>query len=349
LLVRGPANWPKDGIAPLEGVVETDWSEAPFTMNWKMTRPVHRVIFEEGEPIALLVPQRRGELEKFQPELRAIEDVPELHQGYQQWLQSRKSFIAGLCRPGSEEVKQGWQKHYFQGVHLNRTAAPKHQTKLKLKDFVDRRSETDSPDGPYLKRRFLSPAECTTVVEVIRRYARGEPGLKAAVHNHFRIEIPARYVYAQGLKEAALLLSQIRDRCHREIMAAFSLQDLVYPAYMMLKSNYPGDAHVRHADSKRYDPSALAWVANHTPYCVISACMYLNSCGHDFTGGELVFPKHGLTIPPEPGLLVAFPSDEHFEHEVWPIASGQRYSILLWFTHDPALAEPELVPAEVSA
>jgi hypothetical protein len=48
-------------------------------------------------------------------------------------------------------------------------------------------------------------------------------------------------------------------------------------------------------------------------------------------------------------LLVAFPSDERFEHEVWPIASGQRHSILLWFTHDPALAEPQLVSAEVSA
>ena len=37
LLVRGPANVIKDGIAPLEGIVETDWAEATFTMNWKMT------------------------------------------------------------------------------------------------------------------------------------------------------------------------------------------------------------------------------------------------------------------------------------------------------------------------
>jgi hypothetical protein len=146
LLVRGPANWPKDGIYPLEGVVETDWSEATFTMNWKMTRPVQRVIFDEGEPIALLVPQRRGELETFQPEIRAIEDVPELHQGYQQWSQSRDSFNAGLRQPGSKEVKQGWQKHYFQGVHLTKTPGPEHQTKLKLRDFVDRRSKTDSTE-----------------------------------------------------------------------------------------------------------------------------------------------------------------------------------------------------------
>src|SRR5581483_1718405 len=36
LLVRGPANYPKDGASPLEGIVETDWTEATFTMNWKL-------------------------------------------------------------------------------------------------------------------------------------------------------------------------------------------------------------------------------------------------------------------------------------------------------------------------
>lgn len=45
LLVRGPANWPRDGIAALEGVVEADWSDATFTMNWQMTRPRHAVTF----------------------------------------------------------------------------------------------------------------------------------------------------------------------------------------------------------------------------------------------------------------------------------------------------------------
>jgi hypothetical protein len=52
LLVRGPANWPKDGIQALEGIVETDWADATFTMNWQMTRPHFTVIFEAGEPIA---------------------------------------------------------------------------------------------------------------------------------------------------------------------------------------------------------------------------------------------------------------------------------------------------------
>jgi hypothetical protein len=39
LWVKGPPNQPQDGIAPLEGIIETDWSPSTFTMNWKFTRP----------------------------------------------------------------------------------------------------------------------------------------------------------------------------------------------------------------------------------------------------------------------------------------------------------------------
>ena len=37
LLARGPANRPKAGVSPLEGLVETDWAVATFTMNWQLT------------------------------------------------------------------------------------------------------------------------------------------------------------------------------------------------------------------------------------------------------------------------------------------------------------------------
>jgi hypothetical protein len=72
LLVRGPANWPKDGVYPLEGLVEMDWSVATFTVNWKLTQPNKPKEFDAGEPICMLVPQRRGELESFRAEIRDI-------------------------------------------------------------------------------------------------------------------------------------------------------------------------------------------------------------------------------------------------------------------------------------
>lgn len=60
LYVKGPANMPKDGICPLESIVEADSAEATFTMNWKVTRAHHPIYFEQNEPIAMVFPIFRG-------------------------------------------------------------------------------------------------------------------------------------------------------------------------------------------------------------------------------------------------------------------------------------------------
>jgi hypothetical protein len=138
LLVRGPANWPKEGAYALEGVVEADWATVTFTMNWKMLAVGRPVIFEQSEPICMLVPQRRGELEAFRPEVRDVRDDPETDGALRLWKEDRDRFLAELRVPDSEAVKQGWQKHYFRGTSPDGTAAPAHQTRLQVREFDDR-------------------------------------------------------------------------------------------------------------------------------------------------------------------------------------------------------------------
>jgi LPS sulfotransferase NodH len=137
LHVRGPANWPKDGICALEGIVESDWLESTFTMNWKMTRPNHKVVFEADEPVAMISPVRRGQLEQFTPIIRPLDQNPELSEKYRIWAKSRETFNADLKVTGSGANKAGWQKDYMRGRSLNGEAAPEHQTGLELKDFVE--------------------------------------------------------------------------------------------------------------------------------------------------------------------------------------------------------------------
>jgi hypothetical protein len=138
LLARGPANWPKDGIAPLEGLVETDWSTATFTANWKLTRPDHTVEFEIGEPVALLVPQPRRALERFQPVLLSMDAEPHIATSYRGWANSRAEFNADLLIPGSAAQERGWQRDYFRGRAPDGTTAPDHQLRLRLPPFVGR-------------------------------------------------------------------------------------------------------------------------------------------------------------------------------------------------------------------
>jgi hypothetical protein len=138
LLVRGPANWPRDGVSPLEGLVETDWTPATFTMNWQLTRPDFPVLFRAGEPICMIVPQRRGELEAFHPQTFDIHTVPEIAAANREWRAGRMRFLAELPVPGSDAHRAKWQKDYFRGRTLDGSPAPEHQTKLKLRLFEPR-------------------------------------------------------------------------------------------------------------------------------------------------------------------------------------------------------------------
>jgi predicted 2-oxoglutarate/Fe(II)-dependent dioxygenase YbiX len=59
----------------------------------------------------------------------------------------------------------------------------------------------------------------------------------------------------------------------------------------------------------------------------ISVVLYLND---DFTGGDLIFPAYNLKIRPKPGLLVAFPSSQHYAHIAEAVKTGHRYVIVTW-------------------
>lgn len=146
LHVRGPANWPKDGIAALEGIVETDWAYTTFTMNWKITRPGQPITFEANEPIAMIVPVKRHEIERFRPEIRSITVDPAWEAGYREWSNSRSRFNNALKTGEAHAVAVGWQRHYFRGVTLEGEKAPEHQTALSLAGFTDKRNSRDSAD-----------------------------------------------------------------------------------------------------------------------------------------------------------------------------------------------------------
>ena len=54
-------------------------------------------------------------------------------------------------------------------------------------------------------------------------------------------------------------------------------------------------------------------------------------CNDDFEGGGLKFPRQGLTVEPEPGLMVLFPSGFTHPHEALPVSTGTKYSIVAWY------------------
>jgi len=136
LLARGPANWWKPGAIPLEGLVETDWSVATFTMNWKLLHPRRAVRFEPDDPVCMIVPQRRGELESFETGLRTLRSGPGLRKQYRAWEKARDAAVAVFQDPSRwPGGTPPFQLHYLRGTSPGGASAPEHQTKLALREF----------------------------------------------------------------------------------------------------------------------------------------------------------------------------------------------------------------------
>ncbi len=131
LWARGTPNLSKDGIAPLEGLVETDWLPFTFTMNWRFARP-GRVRFEKGEPFCFMTLAPHGTLDAIQPVLHEITDDPALAADYERWRDSRADFNARLRGKDDAAIREGWQRGYIRASQADERS-DFHVTKRRLK------------------------------------------------------------------------------------------------------------------------------------------------------------------------------------------------------------------------
>lgn len=75
-------------------------------------------------------------------------------------------------------------------------------------------------------------------------------------------------------------------------------------------------------------------------YSYIATVSLVSYPNDDYEGGELYFPKLKLTIKPEAGDIVIFPSTYLFSHVAKPVTTGTKYSIVTMLdyndnTHNP--------------
>lgn len=145
LWVGGSPNSPKDGIYPLTGVIETDWSPYTFTMNWRFTRRNHRVHFNAGEPICFIFPVQRAALEGIRPRFLPLDSEEQLSAHQAAWDQSRREFLERMRREHKQVAPTDqWQKRYYRGTDMtDQAVVPDHRAKLRLAPFAP-----IQPDAP---------------------------------------------------------------------------------------------------------------------------------------------------------------------------------------------------------
>lgn len=178
---------------------------------------------------------------------------------------------------------------------------------------------------------FLDRDTCKEVIGQIqsaeyRDEHSSEPEPKIGNRSPLRYEVDTKY----------LALDDIKKRIWNFVLLQYGGEtDDIVPEFTIAAKMYPGDRHPLHADNVQLDGET----PNHTAHRCHSAILYLNTRGHHFTGGSLVFPGLMKTVSPVAGLLVTFPSGFDYRHEVLPIVSRHRYTLAMWFTRDESRQE----------
>lgn len=116
------------------------------------------------------------------------------------------------------------------------------------------------------------------------------------------------------------VINKISEDCISDYINKNNLQEVFLPNYFSIRKYNVNADMGPHADSE--DPTDK----DH-PY--ISGVLYLND---DYEGGELEFPDQKISIKPEAGSMVIFPSYRPYIHHPKPPVSGKKYMCpLFWY------------------
>lgn len=127
------------------------------------------------------------------------------------------------------------------------------------------------------------------------------------------------------------ILSQIQELLQNSIQHiinpfyGFQIRDSEMPQLLCYE---PGGHYKPHIDAEgqwKNPDGTMIW--KKTIDRDLSTVLFLND---DFEGGYFSFPDLRIKIKPEPGLLVTFPSSRYFKHQVEPVISGNRYTLVTW-------------------
>ncbi len=153
LWCRGSPNMCKDGLTPLEGLVETEWLPFTFTMNWRFTRP-GTVEFRRGEPFCFVTPVPHVAMEAIRPRVMPLAADPQLAADHAAWKGSRDDFNARLAAREPAAMQAKWQRYDLKGEPPRGVAAPDtHRIKRRM------RAPVAGPSGAaVLPARPAAPA-----------------------------------------------------------------------------------------------------------------------------------------------------------------------------------------------
>ena len=193
--------------------------------------------------------------------------------------------------------------------------------------------------GLFVRRGFLSAESCRLIRSEMASADRAAAMIRPVGKAGGVLDEATRRTGVAHVSQSTVALVEDQLRATKPALEDHFLVQLAGWQRLQFYIYEEGDFFVAHRDKDDTDPKAPDWVRSRQ----VSVSILLNDeggglDGQAYRGGALVFrgargdrPGTGFEIPleGEEGMFVAFPSD--WFHEVRPITSGRRYSIVTWF------------------
>jgi hypothetical protein len=110
------------------------------------------------------------------------------------------------------------------------------------------------------------------------------------------------------------MLFNIVDPAEKDYLNMYGISFNDHEQYSLLKYG-EGQKFINHIDDYKEGPRRISLV------------YYINE---DYVGGEIKFPRFGITYKPKANDLIIFPSTYVYNHSVNPVISGTRYAVASW-------------------
>jgi hypothetical protein len=180
--------------------------------------------------------------------------------------------------------------------------------------------------GVNLYKNAISRSDCSSLIATLEdklshsdefhwENSEEEQSLRAALEFSVSEEIlgPKTDLNEELHKIHSSVFGPIRQ-CIDDYAKSWEISINHYAPLNFVKYSYPNTYFGLHTD---HGPSKVR---------TVSAILYLND---DYEGGELHFPRiDGLTIKPESGDVIVFPSTYTYRHESIPLLNGTKYVVL---------------------
>jgi len=180
--------------------------------------------------------------------------------------------------------------------------------------------------GVLIEEGFLSDDECAAVLAAARDrtmepaqiYAPDEGQGAAATSQRHSSERVTTLIKTGAIGEVVVPVigRAFQERASRHFSVEFEWPDILCYG--------PGGLFAMRADAEMYE-AGHGW--RRTDDRDYSLLVYLSD---GFTGGELEFPRHGVTIRPRAGMLVIFPSDHRHVHLARAVETGGHEVLVSW-------------------